>query len=245
MIALDAGRTFNGGKPPAELSFGDVRIPNPRKDSSPRTFLGARQKAMVHGPAPRSTATWKIWGSSLGALDSRADPQIFPMDSPGRRGQPTPSRKSAAATTAARTTSVARSMTSFAMRRSPDSRSCQATVTASGPAMLLRLLPPAHVRAGRGQFRLRLAGQPRAMEAFEHRLAKIIRSVRCSWPIGQRASPNGPTTCSSSTASVRASSTPELRPRRALGGVESEARPAPRVRRHGRSRLCDGAAHQR
>jgi hypothetical protein len=39
MIALDAGRTFNGAKPPAELSFGDIRIPNPRKDSPPRTIL--------------------------------------------------------------------------------------------------------------------------------------------------------------------------------------------------------------
>jgi hypothetical protein len=44
MIALDAGRTFNGGKPPAELSFGDISIPNPRKDSPPRTILGSRQK---------------------------------------------------------------------------------------------------------------------------------------------------------------------------------------------------------
>src|SRR5437762_2601101 len=37
MIALDAGRTFNAGTPPAELSFGDISIPNPRKDSPPRT----------------------------------------------------------------------------------------------------------------------------------------------------------------------------------------------------------------
>src|SRR5689334_20816046 len=44
MIALDAGRAFNGGQPPAELSFRDVRIPNPRKDSPPRTILGTRQK---------------------------------------------------------------------------------------------------------------------------------------------------------------------------------------------------------
>src|SRR5881398_1234097 len=39
MIALDAGHTCNGGKPPAELSFGDISIPNPRKASPPRTIL--------------------------------------------------------------------------------------------------------------------------------------------------------------------------------------------------------------
>jgi alkaline phosphatase D len=52
MIALDAGRAFNGGKPPAELRFRDVSIPNPRKDSPPRTILGTTQEEMVHGPAP-------------------------------------------------------------------------------------------------------------------------------------------------------------------------------------------------
>src|SRR5215468_5955034 len=44
MIALDAGRAFDGGKPPAELRFRDVSIANPRKDSPPRTILGTRQK---------------------------------------------------------------------------------------------------------------------------------------------------------------------------------------------------------
>ena len=41
MIALDAGRTANGGSPPATLSFREATIPNPRKDSAPRTILGA------------------------------------------------------------------------------------------------------------------------------------------------------------------------------------------------------------
>src|SRR5215217_2400286 len=78
MIALDAGRTFNGGKPPAELSFGDISIPNPRKVSPPRTLLGTRQKKWFMEQLRRSAATWKIWGSSLGALDLRADPQNLP-----------------------------------------------------------------------------------------------------------------------------------------------------------------------
>lgn len=82
MIALDAGRAANGGKPPAELSFRDVRIPNPRKDKAPRTILGAQQKAWFKDRLKRSTATWKVWGNSLGALDSRADPENLPEGMP-------------------------------------------------------------------------------------------------------------------------------------------------------------------
>ncbi len=78
MIALDEGRTTNGGNPPAELSFRDATIPNPRKDSPPRTILGAEQKAWFKDRLRRSTATWKIWGNSYGALDLRADPGNLP-----------------------------------------------------------------------------------------------------------------------------------------------------------------------
>jgi alkaline phosphatase D len=78
MIALDAGRTLNGGKPPAEIRFGDVTIPNPRKDSPPRTILGSTQKKWFMDQLRQSTATWKIWGNSQGTLDERADPQNLP-----------------------------------------------------------------------------------------------------------------------------------------------------------------------
>lgn len=78
MIALDAGRAANGGKPPAELTFGDVSIPNPRKDAAPRTILGIRQKEWFKDQLRRSEATWKIWGNSLGAIDYRADPANLP-----------------------------------------------------------------------------------------------------------------------------------------------------------------------
>ena len=88
MIALDAGRAFDGGKPPAELHFRDARIPNPRKDTPPRTILGADQKAWFKDQLRRSTATWKIWGNSYGALDQRADPQNLPA---GMTEQPWPS----------------------------------------------------------------------------------------------------------------------------------------------------------
>jgi alkaline phosphatase D len=78
MIALDAGRAFDGGKPPAELHFRDARIPNPRKDRPPRTILGVEQKAWFKDKLRRSTATWKIWGNSYGPLDWRSDPQNLP-----------------------------------------------------------------------------------------------------------------------------------------------------------------------
>jgi alkaline phosphatase D len=79
MIALDAGRAFDGGKPPAELHFRDARIPNPRKDTPPRTILGVDQKAWFKDQLRKSKATWKIWGNSLGALDHRVDLQNLPV----------------------------------------------------------------------------------------------------------------------------------------------------------------------
>src|ERR1044071_2168275 len=78
MIALDAGRAFDGGKPPAELHFRDARIPNPRKDTPPRTILGVEQKAWFKDQLRKSKATWKIWGNSLGAIDNRVDLQNLP-----------------------------------------------------------------------------------------------------------------------------------------------------------------------
>ncbi len=78
MIALDAGRAFYGGKPPAELHFRDVRIPNPSKEKQPRTILGVEQKTWFKDQLRKSKATWKIWGNSLGALDHRVDLQNLP-----------------------------------------------------------------------------------------------------------------------------------------------------------------------
>ena len=75
---LDGGRAFNGGNPPAELVFGESRIPNPQKDAPPQTILGAKQKVWLKDQLERATATWKIWGNSQGALDERADPQNLP-----------------------------------------------------------------------------------------------------------------------------------------------------------------------
>ena len=78
MIALDAGRAANGGNPPATLSFRDATILNPRKDKEPRTILGVEQKAWFKEQLKTSTATWKIWANSLGAIDIRLDPEHLP-----------------------------------------------------------------------------------------------------------------------------------------------------------------------
>ena len=80
MIALDAGRAANGGQPPAELQFRDARIPNPRREAGPRTILGVTQKQWFKDRLRRSSATWKIWGNSLGALDIRADLENIPPE---------------------------------------------------------------------------------------------------------------------------------------------------------------------
>jgi alkaline phosphatase D len=78
MIALDMGKAYDGGKPPAELKFRDARIPNPSKDKPPRTILGVEQKAWFKDELRKSKATWKIWGNSLAALDHRVDLQNLP-----------------------------------------------------------------------------------------------------------------------------------------------------------------------
>ncbi len=78
MRALDGGRGFNGGKPPPEIRFNDAHVPNPQRTAPPQTLLGAQQKKWFKDRLKRSTASWKIWGNSLGALDKRADPQNLP-----------------------------------------------------------------------------------------------------------------------------------------------------------------------
>lgn len=78
MQILDGGRDFNGGKPPAEVRFDEAVVANPQRSAPPQTILGMEQKAWFKDKLRQSTATWKIWGNSMGTLDSRADPQNLP-----------------------------------------------------------------------------------------------------------------------------------------------------------------------
>ena len=75
---FDAGRSYDGGRPPAAIRYGGAELPNPRRESPPLTILGAEQKAWFKERLRRSQATWKIWGNSGGTLDLRADPQNLP-----------------------------------------------------------------------------------------------------------------------------------------------------------------------
>ncbi|MBV9888554.1 MAG: alkaline phosphatase D family protein [Acidobacteria bacterium] len=78
MEILDAGRTWNGGEPPATIRFGGTDVPNFFKDRPAQTILGAEQKAWFLEKLRASKATWKIWGNTTATLDMRADPQNLP-----------------------------------------------------------------------------------------------------------------------------------------------------------------------
>jgi alkaline phosphatase D len=78
MEILDAGRAWNGGKPPDTIRYGDQQVANFRKNEPPQTVLGAEQKAWFIDQLKRSKATWKVWGNTAGTLDYRADPQNLP-----------------------------------------------------------------------------------------------------------------------------------------------------------------------
>lgn len=75
LAILDAGREHNGGHPPETIRFGDVEIPNFRKHQPAQSLLGAEQKAWFFDRLKRSTARWKIWGSSLAPLAMHVDCQ--------------------------------------------------------------------------------------------------------------------------------------------------------------------------
>ena len=78
MQVLDGGRGFNGGNPPPEIRFNEAHVPNPQRSAPPQTILGVKQKAWFKDKLKNSTARWKIWANSQGALDLRADPQNLP-----------------------------------------------------------------------------------------------------------------------------------------------------------------------
>ena len=246
MIALDAGRTFNGGNPPAELRFGDVSIPNPRKDSPPRTILGAAQKQWFMDQLRRSAATWKIWGNSLGALDLRADPAEPPRrtdqaDVAGRHLRADRQRRLRQRLRRARRDLRPRARCEDHRIRDRVGR----------PSQLLgrlcrRAIATRQVRAGRDQLRRRLAGQP-WRDGGVRAQASQGSSAACAVP---RRSAGGPARVDVQHAPearrplvprIRQEFRPEARARR----LQSVALPAPGIRRHGRSRLCDGAAHRR
>lgn len=80
LLILDAGKTYNNGNPPATIKFKDKELPNPRKDASPQSVLGAEQKQWFLNRLRSSQAAWKIWGNSFGMLDLRLDLHNLPPE---------------------------------------------------------------------------------------------------------------------------------------------------------------------
>lgn len=64
VIAMDAGREANGGKPEDKV----LGFTNARKDQPPGTMLGDKQKAWWKSVMEASEATFKVWGSSVPVL---------------------------------------------------------------------------------------------------------------------------------------------------------------------------------
>src|SRR5262249_5885691 len=77
---LDAGRSWNGGRPPATIRFGDAEVPNFAREMPAQTILGDEQKTWFLERLRASHATWKVWGNTTGTLDMRADPQNLPAE---------------------------------------------------------------------------------------------------------------------------------------------------------------------
>jgi len=75
---LDAGRAYDGERPPDSIALGSAQIPNFRKNESTFTVLGRTQKAWLKRQLNASTATWKVWVATNGTLDMRTDPQNLP-----------------------------------------------------------------------------------------------------------------------------------------------------------------------
>ena len=80
MEILDAGRTYNGGKPPATISSNDgkVNIANIWATRPAQTILGSEQKSWFLDRLRQSKAPWKIWGNTTATLEMRADPHNLP-----------------------------------------------------------------------------------------------------------------------------------------------------------------------
>lgn len=76
---LDAGSAYEHGQPPAQIALGGQQIRNFRKEEPPQSMLGKGQKAWFLEQLERSTATWKLWGNSVGATDVRADLHNLPQ----------------------------------------------------------------------------------------------------------------------------------------------------------------------
>ena len=193
---LDGGRAFNGGNPPAEIRFNDAHVPNPQRGRAAANDSRGGAEGLVQGPAEESTATWKIWGNSQGALDQRADPQNLP---PGLTKESWPKDTYASLGGGDYGTAYAEraeiydlvrdaKITGFAIV-SGDRHSFWAGYATAE-------LPPGKFEPVGLSFVGASLSSPGAMEAYEHSFPKELRYDRCFSPTGRRRrSRTGPSTC--------------------------------------------------
>ena len=243
--ALDGGRSFNGGNPPAELAFGEGRIPNPQKDAPPQTILGATQKAWLKDQLRKSKATWKIWGNSEGALDERIDPQNLPaglLSKPWPAGfvNASPNDYGCAWMERGEIYDLVRDakITGFAIV-SGDRHSFWAGYATSQ-------LPPGKFEPVGLSFVGASLSSAGAMEALEHRPADKFPLRQLS--LVDRPGAAKPDWTYNMTAEARRSLVlgicQELRSGSRARPFEPGSFTAPRIRRYGWPRLCDGSAQR-
>ncbi len=70
---LDAGKTAHNGQPLDKLTYEGKEIDNPRRNSPVGTCMGAQQKAWFKSTMRKSSASWRIWASSIPAVSLRLD----------------------------------------------------------------------------------------------------------------------------------------------------------------------------
>lgn len=75
---LDRGRSYDSGRPPASIRFGESVYPNKQADAPPQAYLGVEQMAWFKERLRAARAPWKIWGHSFGTLTWRADLHNLP-----------------------------------------------------------------------------------------------------------------------------------------------------------------------
>ncbi len=75
---LDAGRSYNNSQPPDAIKVNETQVPNFRQHEPPQSILGREQKSWFLQRLRQSSASWKLWGNSIGMLDWRLDFQNLP-----------------------------------------------------------------------------------------------------------------------------------------------------------------------
>lgn len=75
----DAGKKYNKGQPPAQLTIGEHKIDNPARDRAPGSILGQEQRDWFLASLQGSQASWKLWGNSLPLIPIRLDLASLPM----------------------------------------------------------------------------------------------------------------------------------------------------------------------